>query len=141
MSEEIKKRIQDEAIIHWEKDVNGNSGQSFITGAEFGYQLAQEEFKQSEEKQTIKLYVKDQSQQGQNPTDPKESGEVEKPVVSMYDPPAEITYIQVNGKEYVPIDPNQDELWEELDNTCTDANCNLIITEAKKRYRITRVTS
>lgn len=112
-----------------------------VKGATIGYSIAQEEFKQSEEKQTIKLYVKDQSQQGQNPTDPKESGEVEKPVVSMYDPPAEITYIQVNGKEYVPIDPNQDELWEELDNTCTDANCNLIITEAKKRYRITRVTS
>lgn len=50
-------------------------------------------------------------------------------------------HLMVNGKEYVPIDPNQDELWEELDNTCTDANCNLIITEAKKRYRITRVTS
>lgn len=51
MSEAEKKKIQDEAIIHWEKDVNGNSGQSFITGAEFGYQLAQEEFKQSKQRQ------------------------------------------------------------------------------------------
>ena len=96
----------------------------------------------SEEKKTIKLYVKDQDQSGKNPTDPKESGEVEKPVVSMYDPPAEITYIQVNGKEYAPIDPNQDELWEEFWRNCVESDRGqeyFNYEEAKKRYRITRV--
>lgn len=42
-------------------------------------------------------------------------------------------------------EPSQDELWEELDNTCIKVLHNgeviFLSQEAKKRYRITRITS
>lgn len=94
MSEEIRKKIEDHA--RKELYAETNNGRNWmptrkelqiltrIEAAEFGYQLAQEEFK-----------------------------------------------------------PSQDELWEELEDNCMGYDEGsggfLVINEAKKRYRITRI--